>query len=66
MTDLVQGTGQFSAKIGLSNQGNPELHMAFWDTGTGAHTVLRQMVAEELTLNTSDIRIVLELSLIHI
>ena len=60
MTDLVQGTGQFAAKIGLTNQGNPELHMAFWDTGTGSHTVLRQMVAEELTLNTSDIRIVLE------
>ncbi len=60
MTDLVQGTGQFAAKIGLTNEGNPELHMAFWDTGTGSHTVLRQMVAEELTLDTSDIQIVLE------
>ena len=60
MTDLVQGTGQFAAKIGLTNEGNPELHMAFWDTGTGSHTVLRQMVAEELTLDTSDIKIVLE------
>jgi len=60
MTDLVQGTGQFTAKIGLTNEGNPELHMAFWDTGTGSHTVLRQMVAEELTLDTSDIQIVLE------
>ena len=44
----------------MNSGGNPELHMAFWDTGTGSHTVLRQMVAEELTLNTSDIRIVLE------
>ena len=60
MTDLVQGTGQFAAKIGLTNEGNPELHMAFWDTGTGSHTVLRQMVAEELTLDTSAIQIVLE------
>ena len=60
MTDLVQGTGQFAAKIGLSDDGKPELHMAFWDTGTGSHTVLRQMVAEELTLNTSDVQIILE------
>ena len=60
MTDLVQGTGQFSAKISLTDDGNPELHMAFWDTGTGSHTVLRQMVAEELTLQTSDVQIVLE------
>jgi len=60
MTDLVQGTGRFSAKIGLSDEGNPQLHMAFWDTGTGSHTVLRQMVAEELTLDTEDVQIVLE------
>ena len=60
MTDLVQGTGQFAAKIGLTNEGNPELHMAFWDTGTGSHTLLRQMVAEELTLDTSDVQVVLE------
>ena len=60
MTALVQGTGHFAAKIGLSDEGKPELHMAFWDTGTGSHTVLRQMVAEELTLNTSDVQIILE------
>ncbi|MDA1129762.1 MAG: xanthine dehydrogenase family protein [Chloroflexi bacterium] len=60
MTDLVQGTGTFAAKIGLNEEGHPQLHMAFWDTGTGSHTVLRQMVAEELTLDTSDVQIVLE------
>ena len=60
MTDLVQGTGQFAAKISLSEDGDPQLHMAFWDTGTGSHTVLRQMVAEELTLDTEDVQIVLE------
>ncbi|MBM12284.1 MAG: hypothetical protein CL759_09445 [Chloroflexi bacterium] len=60
MTDLVQGAGQFAAKIGLSDEANPQLHMAFWDTGTGSHTVLRQMVAEELTLDTEDVEIVLE------
>ena len=60
MTDLVQGTGQFAAKISLSEDGDPQLHMAFWDTGTGSHTVLRQMVAEELTLDTEDVQLVLE------
>ena len=60
MTDLVQGTGQFAAKISLNEDGDPQLHMAFWDTGTGSHTVLRQMVAEELTLDTEDVQIVLE------
>jgi len=60
MTDLVQGTGQFAAKISLSEDGDPQLHMAFWDTGTGSHTVLRQMVAEELTLDTENVQIVLE------
>ena len=60
MTDLVQGTGQFAAKIGLNYEGNPQLHMAFWDTGTGSHTVLRQMVAEELTVGVEDVQIVLE------
>ena len=59
MTDLVQGTGQFAAKISLNEDGDPQLHMAFWDTGTGSHTVLRQMVAEELTLDTEDVQIVL-------
>ena len=60
MTDLVQGTGQFAAKIGLSGDGRPQLHMAFWDTGTGSHTVLRQMVAEELTVDVAAVQIVLE------
>ena len=60
MTDLVQGTGQFAAKIGLSGEGRPQLHMAFWDTGTGSHTVLRQMVAEELTVTVGEVEIVLE------
>ncbi len=60
MTDLVQGTGRFAARIGLSSEGRPQLHMAFWDTGTGSHTVLRQMVAEELTVDVEDVQIVLE------
>ena len=60
MTDLVEGTGQFAAKIGLSGEGNHLLHMAFWDTGTGSHTVLRQMVAKELTVAVEEVQIVLE------
>ena len=60
MTDLVQGAGQFAAKVDLSGEGNPQLHMAFFDTGTGSHTVLRQMVAEELTVDVADVRIIVE------
>jgi len=60
MTDLVQGAGRFAAKIGVSGDGRPQLHMAFWDTGTGSHTVLRQMVAEELTVEVAEVEIVLE------
>ena len=60
MTDLVQGAGQFAAKISLSGEGRPQLHMAFWDTGTGSHTVLRQMVAEELTVDVEEVQIILE------
>ena len=59
MTDLVQGVGQFAAKVGVTGDGKAQLHMAFWDTGTGSHTVLRQMVAEELTVAVEDVEIVL-------
>ena len=36
------------------------LHMSLWDTGTGAHTILRQVVAEELSIPVDDVRIVTE------
>ncbi len=57
ITDLSQGVGRFAAKISMGSSGRPTLHMAFWDTGTGSHTVLRQMVAQELSLPVDEVDI---------
>ena len=57
ITDLSQGVGRFAAKISMNSSGHPTLHMAFWDTGTGSHTVLRQMVAQELSVPVDEVDI---------
>ena len=57
ITDLSQGVGRFAAKISMNSSGHPTLHMAFWDTGTGSHTVLRQMVAQELSVPVEEVDI---------
>ncbi len=57
ITDLSQGVGRFAAKVSIGASGRPTLHMAFWDTGTGSHTVLRQMVAQELSLPVDEVDI---------
>ena len=57
ITDLSQGTGRFAARISMDSSGRPTLHMAFWDTGTGSHTVLRQMVAQELSVPVEEVDI---------
>ena len=57
ITDLSQGVGRFAAKISMNETGRPTLHMAFWDTGTGSHTVLRQMVAQELSVPVEEVDI---------
>ena len=57
ITDLSQGVGRFAAKISMNSSGRPTLHMAFWDTGTGSHTVLRQMVAQELSVPVDEVDI---------
>ena len=57
ITDLSQGVGRFAAKISMNSSGRPTLHMAFWDTGTGSHTVLRQMVAQELSVPVEEVGI---------
>ena len=57
ITDLSQGTGRFAAKVSIGASGRPTLHMAFWDTGTGSHTVLRQMVAQELSVPVDEVGI---------
>ena len=60
ITDLSQGVGRFAAKISMNSSGRPTLHMAFWDTGTGSHTVLRQMVAQELSVPVDEVDIELQ------
>ena len=57
ITDLSQGVGRFAAKISMNSSGRPTLRMAFWDTGTGSHTVLRQMVAQELSVPVDEVDI---------
>ena len=57
ITDLSQGVGRFAARISMNSTGRPTLHMAFWDTGTGSHTVLRQMVAQELSVPVDEVDI---------
>ena len=57
ITDLSQGVGRFAAKISMNSSGRPTLHMAFWDTGTGSHTVLRQMISQELSVPVDEVDI---------
>ncbi len=57
ITDLSQGVGRFAARVSMNSTGRPTLHMAFWDTGTGSHTVLRQMVAQELSVPVEEVDI---------
>ena len=57
ITDLSQGVGRFAARVSMDASGRPTLHMAFWDTGTGSHTVLRQMVAQELSVPVEEVDI---------
>ncbi len=57
ITDLSQGVGRFAARVRLNSSGRATLHMAFWDTGTGSHTVLRQMVAQELSVPVDEVDI---------
>ena len=49
------GTGETTAFVTLDSDGRATLHTPIWDTGTGAHTILRQIVAEELTLPVEDV-----------
>ena len=50
ISDLPPGTGQSTARIAIDGEGKATLMMSLWDTGTGAHTIFRQLVAEVLTI----------------
>ena len=56
ISDQPPGAGQSEASVAIDAEGKVEIRMALWDTGTGAHTMLRQVVAEELTVPVEDVR----------
>jgi xanthine dehydrogenase molybdenum-binding subunit len=60
IADLPPGTGQSAATVTMDEHGKAALLMALWDTGTGAHTIFRQVVAEELTIPVEDVRMVVQ------
>ena len=60
ISDQPPGSGQSSAEIQMDADGKATLLMSLWDTGTGAHTVLRQMVAETLTIPIEDVGVVIQ------
>lgn len=59
ISDQPPGSGQSSAEVQMDADGRATLLMSLWDTGTGAHTVLRQMVAETLTIPIEDVGVVI-------
>ena len=60
ISDQPPGSGQSAATVVMDGHGKVELRMALWDTGTGAHTILRQIVAEELTIPVDDVSVVVQ------
>ena len=59
ISDQPPGSGMSSAEVRMDAEGKATLLMSLWDTGTGAHTVLRQMVAETLTIPIEDVGVVI-------
>ena len=60
MSDLAPGTGKSTATVAMDEHGKASLLVPLWDTGTGAHTMLRQIVAEELTIPVEDVGLVIQ------
>ena len=59
IADQTQGSGQSTATVTIEGAGEVTLFMSLWDTGTGASTIMRQVVAEALTVPVEDVRIVI-------
>ena len=69
IADQTQGSGQSTATVSIDGDGDGAasgdgsgqvtLYMSMWDTGTGASTIMRQVVAEALTVPVEDVRIVI-------
>src|SRR5262249_53523018 len=60
VADQPQGTGQSTASVTVDASGQVNLYMSLWDTGTGAHTIMRQIVAETLTVPTQQVHLVMQ------
>src|SRR5262245_13606231 len=60
VADQPQGTGQSTASVTVDASGHVNLYMSLWDTGTGAHTIMRQLVAETLTVPTQQVHLVMQ------
>jgi carbon-monoxide dehydrogenase large subunit len=60
ISDLAPGTGQAAATVAMDENGKATLLVPLWDTGTGAHTIFRQLVAEELTIPVEDVDLVIQ------
>ena len=60
ISDQPPGSGQSAATIVMDAAGQATLRLSLWDTGTGAHTVLRQIVAETLTIPVDDVGVVIQ------
>ncbi|NIO06435.1 MAG: molybdopterin-dependent oxidoreductase [Deltaproteobacteria bacterium] len=52
------GVGSSSATINLEKNGTVTVYSPTFDHGTGIHTIVSQIVAEELTLSSEQVRIV--------
>jgi len=60
ISDQPPGSGQSAATIAMDAAGQATLRLSLWDTGTGAHTVLRQIVAETLTIPVEEVSVVIQ------
>jgi CO/xanthine dehydrogenase Mo-binding subunit len=60
IADQMQGAGQSTASVTIDASGQVRLYMSLWDTGTGAHTIMRQIVAETLTLPPQQVHLVMQ------
>jgi CO/xanthine dehydrogenase Mo-binding subunit len=60
IADQMQGAGQSTASVTIDASGQVNLFMSLWDTGTGAHTIMRQIVAETLTLPPHQVHLVMQ------
>ena len=60
MGELRPGAGRTNATVTMDRHGKVQLLTALWDQGTGAHTILRQLVAEALTIPVDDVGLVVQ------